>query len=81
MRGLLSIVLTTVSLTSLAGSWVPFGGKCYRYNQLGYPLAEVTSPQEVAKEDARLEALGYQLTDKERVLPEYFFTWKSQEEE
>lgn len=65
----------------IAGPWIPFRGKCHRYNQLGHPLAEVSSPEEVTKEDERLIALGYQLTDKERKLPEHFFTWKPQEEE
>lgn len=65
----------------IAGPWVPCNGKCYRYNHLGHPLTCVSSAQEVVAEDHRLEALGYQLTDKGRVLPEHFFTCTPPEED
>jgi len=65
----------------IAGPWVPFKGKGYRYNRVGQPLACASSQKEIPTEDARLEALGYKLTDKNRTFPEHFFTWKPHEEE
>lgn len=59
----------------IAGPWVPlppYQGcpkAVYRYNHIGQPLAMALTQEEVVTEDARLERLGYFLTDKDRQIP------------
>lgn len=58
---------------AIAGPWVGFEGKCFRYNCIGNRLACASSQKEIELEDERLQNLGYLLTDKNRKIPPSWF--------
>ncbi len=60
----------------IAGPWVPMGGIMYVHSLSMEPIAKANSIEEMRLEEARLEDLGYELTDKGRVVPSDWFEWK-----
>ena len=57
----------------IAGPWVPQKYAMYRFNWIGEPIAMAENQDEIISEDIRLEKLGYELTDKNRIAPISFW--------
>lgn len=62
-----------VEIPVIAGPWIGYRGKCYRYSHTGQPLACASYQEEIQLEDKRLQTLGYLLTDKNRHVPDGWF--------